>query len=509
MDEKYKVLEIKPSPDKDLLITLLNVSQAKRELEAAFDSLSDIVLLLDFNGKIIRGNRAIENWNLGNVNNLEGFHFHKLFHPECQNEKCHMNTHWTFAREKISENQSYEYQFDDKILDRYLLVQFRPISRQILENSRINSIFLVATFRDITSNKKAEIELDQTNADLKTILQAIPEQYIRLNRDGTILDFKKSRDSDSSIFIPDSIGKNIHTLFPPLIQEKLHTAIEEMLSTNSPVRLEYSLLHRNSTQFYEARFLPLAEDQLIMINQDITEKKKLDAISESVDVMEKLNYIFSAIRHEIGNPVNAIKVTVSVLKKNIGKFSEEKVLEYTDRVLSETTRIEYLLQSFKSFVMFENIDMANIALGEFLPNFVSLLNDGFKEKDIKLDIDLNSENDTVYADPRSLHQVLLNIINNAVDALKEKKDKWIKISTNKNAGKIQITVTDNGKGFSEEQAKNLFQPFFTTKANGTGLGLVIVKKILTRMQGEIKIESILNIGTTVTISLLEGKGENP
>ncbi len=508
MDDKFNELELKFSPDKYLMTTVKNISQAKKELEAAFDSLSDIVLLLDFNGKIIRGNRTVESWKLRNVNELEGLLFHKLFHPECRDSKCHMKTHWTFARERISENQSYEYQYDDQILGRYLLIQFRPIPSQILENPRMHNIFLVATFSDITTSKQAELELDQTTAELKTIFQALPEQYIRLNRDGDILDLKTSRDSDSSIFTPDSIGKNIRTLFAPFIQEKFYKAINDVQTTNSPLRLEYSLGSRNNIRFYEARFLPLTEDQAIMINLDITEKKKLEALAESVNVMEKLNYIFSAIRHEIGNPVNSIKVTISVLKKNIGIFPEEKVLEYTDRVLSEINRIEYLLKSFKSFIMFEDMDMVNIPVGEFLANFFSLINEGFSEKGIKLDVALDAEKDMVYADPRALHQVLLNIFNNAVDALKEKEDKSIKISANKNTGKIHITVTDNGKGLSEEQSRNLFQPFFTTKAEGTGLGLVLVKKILTRMQGEINVESAINIGTTVTITLMEGKVEN-
>lgn len=508
MDDKIKELERKLAPDKTLLATVENISQAKKELEAAFDSLSDIVLLLDFNGKIIRGNRTVESWQHRNVSELEGLPFHKLFHPECQDINCHLNTHWTFARERISENQSYEYQFDDQILGRYLLIQFRPLSSEILDNARINSIFLVATFRDITSSKRAEIELDQTTEELKTIFQALPEQYIRLNREGDILDIKTSRDSDSYIFTPNSIGKNIKTLVAPFIQEKFYKAIEDVQTTNSSVRLEYSVARRNNPQFYEARFLPLSDDQVIMINQDISEKKELEIIAESVDVMEKMNYIFSAIRHEIGNPVNSIKVTISVLKKNIGIFPDEKILEYTDRVLSEINRIEYLLKSFKNFVMFEDMDMVNVPIGDFLANFFSLLNENFNEKGIRLDIRLNSENDAVYADPRGLHQVLLNIINNAVDALKEKNDKSIKISTEKKAGKIRITITDNGKGLSEEQTRNLFQPFFTTKAEGTGLGLVLVKKILSRMQGEINIESAINIGTTVTITLLEGKVEN-
>jgi signal transduction histidine kinase len=224
--------------------------------------------------------------------------------------------------------------------------------------------------------------------------------------------------------------------------------------------------------------------------------------------MEKMNYIFSAIRHEIGNPVNSIKVTISVLKKNIGIFPDEKILEYTDRVLSEINRIEYLLKSFKNFVMFEDMDLVNVPVGEFIANFFSLLNESFIEKGINLDLDLNSENDSVYADPKGLYQVLLNILNNALDALKEKNDKWIKISTTKIAGKIRITISDNGKGLSEQETRNLFKPFFTTKAEGTGLGLVLVKKILSRMQGEINIESAINIGTTVTITLVEGKVEN-
>jgi signal transduction histidine kinase len=508
MDEKFNELEMQLSPDSNLLDKVKSINQAKKELEAAFDSLSDIVLLLDFNGKIIRGNRVVEDWNLRNVSELDGLPFHKLFHPYCHDDECHINTNWTFARERISENQSYEYQFNDPILGRYLLIQFRPISSQIVETPRMNNIFLVATFRDITASKQAEIELDQTTEELKTIFQALPEQYIRLNRNGDILDIKTSRDSSTSLFPPNTIGKNIRTIVAPSIQEKFYKAINDVQTTNSPVRLEYSLVQRNNTQFYEARFLPLSDDQILMINQDISEKKELETLAESVDMMEKLNYIFSAIRHEIGNPVNSIKVTVSVLKKNIGKFPDEKVLEYTDRVLSEINRIEYLLKSFKNFVMFEEMELENIAINKFLTDYFSLLNENFKEKGIKLSLELSPDAHTVCADPKGLYQVLLNIINNAVDALKEKNDKWLKISTNKNNGKIRITIIDNGKGLSEEQSRNLFQPFFTTKAEGTGLGLVLVKKILTRMQGEINIESAINIGTTVNISLQEGKCEN-
>ncbi|MGE5343123.1 MAG: sensor histidine kinase [Candidatus Omnitrophota bacterium] len=237
--------------------------------------------------------------------------------------------------------------------------------------------------------------------------------------------------------------------------------------------------------------------------QDICASKK-----EADQTHSELGYIFSSIRHEIGNPINAIKITISVLKRNIGKFSDEKILEYTDRVLLQINRLEYLLNSFKNFNMFENMDIVSVRVGEFLMNFLSLLEDDFKEKGIHVSLHLHEGDDTARADPLALHQVMLNIIRNAVDALKEKKGKHIDIHTSKKDGDTQIQIKDNGQGFTDYQLKHVFKPFFTGKEDGTGLGLVIVKNILNRMNAEIKIESTENVGTSVTISIPGGDHEH-
>ncbi len=508
MDNLIREIELLLSIDEDIAETVKNIKQAKRELEVAVDSFSDIVLLMDCSGNILRGNRAVENWNIGKVTGLEGLHFHKLFHPHCFINNCHMNSYWTVAVEKIKEDQCFEYQINDNILKRYLLIQYQPISSFARRNADTRNVFAIASFKDITVRKQAEIQLNQATAELESIFQVLPDQYIRLNKDGTVLALKAGMSSNVSIFTGGAIGENIRTIFPSSIADKFFNAMQEVLITNSLVRLEYFLGSKNNAHYFEARFLPLMEDQIIMVNQDITEKKKLEAIAESVDMMKNLGYIFSAIRHEIGNPVNAIKMTMSVLKKNIGKFPIEKIVEYTDRVLSEVNRVEYLLKSFKSFNIFEDLNIVSIRIGDFLLNFFSLLNEDLKQKDIRVDLKNISETDIVYADPRALHQVLLNIIGNAVDALKEKDEKWIELSTKKGNGRVWIEIRDNGQGFSENQLKNLFKPFFTTKEEGSGLGLVIVKKILTRMNGEIEIESTENVGTTVNIILKGETGEN-
>lgn len=110
-----------------------------------------------------------------------------------------------------------------------------------------------------------------------------------------------------------------------------------------------------------------------------------------------------------------------------------------------------------------------------------------------------------YADPRALQQALLNIVTNAVDALEERNAPRVDITVMRNGGTILVRVADNGRGTTEAQQKDLFKPFYTSKPHGTGLGLVIVKKLLTKMNGDVSITSSPDRGTTVEISLPEGR----
>jgi C4-dicarboxylate-specific signal transduction histidine kinase len=96
---------------------------------------------------------------------------------------------------------------------------------------------------------------------------------------------------------------------------------------------------------------------------------------------------------------------------------------------------------------------------------------------------------------------LLNLVINASDALEGREHRKIALAVFEEENRIVIRVEDNGCGMSEEQVKNLFRPFHTTKAQGTGLGLVIVKKLLAAIKGAIKVSSLRNIGTTVDITI--------
>lgn len=243
----------------------------------------------------------------------------------------------------------------------------------------------------------------------------------------------------------------------------------------------------------------IAERTCFILLRDITEKMRLMSIAEAVNTMDNIGYTFSGIRHEIGNPINSIKMTMSVLRRNLDRFPSNVVHEYIDRTISEIGRVEYLLKSLKNFSMFETPEIKPLDLVVFLEKFIALVKTGLDKDAISLQLDLPAVPVWVAADARALQQALLNLFANATVALDGRPDPQVAISVQKRSKYVTVKVRDNGCGISSEDQQHLFKPFYTTKASGTGLGLVITRKLLAQMGCSIELFSNENVGTTVSI----------
>ena len=125
----------------------------------------------------------------------------------------------------------------------------------------------------------------------------------------------------------------------------------------------------------------------------------------------------------------------------------------------------------------------------------------FTKQNIKFIIEPLQEEIYINGDYNRLNQVLLNIIKNSIEAKDEKKQSYVKLYTKLNQKNIKIYIEDNGVGISKENMKKISEPFFTTKQNGTGLGVLLSKEIITAHDGKIEYKSKENTGTIVTITL--------
>jgi signal transduction histidine kinase len=301
-------------------------------------------------------------------------------------------------------------------------------------------------------------------------------------------------------------------LFKDTIKPKEYRALASTLLFDNesciPVNVNESRTLQYGSRFIGYTVYRISEIYFWIYVSDITEKVRLNTIAEAVNTMNNLGYFFSGIRHELGNPINSIKTTMTVLNDNIENYSKETVVKYIERVLHDINRVEYLLRELKTFSMFEKPECKDIHIPSFMFDLLSMVERDFTEKHIDVSTIFPQEVEWVYADPRALQHVMLNILTNASDALQTITAPEIVISTSKMGNRIIIKVKDSGCGIPEEQKGHLFKPFMTTKRNGTGLGLVIVKKILSQMDSTVDIESEENIGTVVTVNLPEGRARH-
>jgi C4-dicarboxylate-specific signal transduction histidine kinase len=235
--------------------------------------------------------------------------------------------------------------------------------------------------------------------------------------------------------------------------------------------------------------------------RDVTEHRRLQSIAEAVNTSNNIGFAFSGIRHELGNPVNAVKTTLTVLRRQLEQLPLEKVAQYVDRALTDVSRMEYLLRFLKSYNQFERPAVEAVEVCPFFERLRVLLQQSVQLHGVELDCTCHSERLFVRADPRALQQVILNLVTNAVDALAGGADPRVTVSARDGGRYAILEVADNGKGMSAAVRQNLFKPFFTSKPRGTGLGLVIVKKMLAKMGGTIDVSSVEGEGTRVVVSL--------
>jgi PAS domain S-box-containing protein len=319
----------------------------------------------------------------------------------------------------------------------------------------------------------------------------------------TITGYTKDEVTDRNIHILDS-GKEGESFYRDLREKLRRDGVWTGRLLNK--KKDGSLYYEDCT--YSTIKGPAGEIiNYVSIRRDVTENLRLESIAEAVDTMNNIGYIFSGVRHEIGNPVNAMVMTLGILQSNLDMMPREKIREYVDRMMSYVSRIEYLLKSLKSFNMYENLNIESLYVPSFMENFLALVSEDFARKGIEIKTAVDSKAEKVHADPRALQQVLTNLITNASDALHGRKDPRITIDVSGTAtvGMVRIRVEDNGHGMAEDKLKDLFKAFHTTKEHGTGLGLVIVKKLLAKMNGTVEIMSRPGEGMRVDMFLPAGK----
>ncbi len=238
--------------------------------------------------------------------------------------------------------------------------------------------------------------------------------------------------------------------------------------------------------------LALHEEEIERKNKELMQTKKLAAIGT----------LASGVAHELNNPLNNIYLSAQVLVRETYSTCPAEAKEAVNDILGQTERVKRIVSELLEFARGKEPEFGRVDLYELISDAYRHLGSFRNTENIRFANTCDPPSIVLFADQGQLEQVFANLFANAVDAMHLKGD--LMVHARQEASATVITVADTGRGIPRESQDKIFEPFFTTKDKGTGLGLAIVYNIIKKHNGNIKVESEADRGTTFTITLPSG-----
>ena len=258
------------------------------------------------------------------------------------------------------------------------------------------------------------------------------------------------------------------------------------------------------------RFRPQKEDSgqndreknYLILLDSLREENERDYEKYHLERLSSILSLASGIAHEIGNPLNSINVYLGLLLRDARRLREpnrSKIMKSIDVVREETGRLDTIVRNFLRATRRKPIHFQPGNIHDVIRDVVILFEPEFKTNHVKVKTNLDETIPTFFMDTERINQVVINIIKNAVQAMPSGGVLEIRTSANKNI--CEIAISDTGVGIDSETLPHVFDAYYTTKEEGSGLGLVIAYQIIREHSGRIEMSSKPGEGTTVRILL--------
>ncbi|MBO4532655.1 MAG: PAS domain S-box protein [Treponema sp.] len=275
-----------------------------------------------------------------------------------------------------------------------------------------------------------------------------------------------------------------------------------------------------SVRFLTITMTPLMHDGQttgkIILVRDVTEKKNQEVLLHRMENMANLTNLAAGMAHEIKNPLGAISIHIQLIQKALEKARENRnilpdkkfVEDHVDVVNDEIDHLNKLIMDFLFAVRPINAQLELKKPAALIQNIVDFFTPEFHDNGINVKLIIKDSDSRLLLDEKLLRDIIMNLAQNALAAIKQKKadeatsDDYtgeFTIECASDDNKYYIIISDNGCGMKNETVSKIFEPYFTTKANGTGLGMTMVYKIVKEFSGDIHVESQEGKGTVFTM----------
>ena len=363
--------------------------------------------------------------------------------------------------------------------------------------------------------RKVQQDLDEREAHLKSVLDTVLDATVVIEQDGTIASFNSAAVRQFGYQLDEVIGRNVRMLMPEpyrsghdgYIQRYLQTGEKRIIGVDRvvvgrrkdgstfPMKLAVGEM-KSGNRTYFTGFV-----------RDLTEREELAARLQELQGelarlarLNELGEMASTLAHELNQPLSAIAGYAQGCVRLLAGLPDETssmTREAVEEIAAQSLRAGQIIRHLREFVTRGETDRAPEEIHKLIEEAGALALMGSRERGVRSVFDFAPGAELVLADKVQIQQVLINLMRNAMDAMRESDTKLLTVRTTQaEQDMVAVEVSDTGPGISDEVAPQLFQPFVTTKAGGMGMGLSISRRIVESHGGTIGVRRNSHGGAT-------------
>lgn len=343
--------------------------------------------------------------------------------------------------------------------------------------------------------ERQNIQLDHTIHELsrmkdytENVLQSVRVGVVTIDRDR-----KVTKINDTALQILEAEGRSVEEIKDILTQEPLNAVVEAGLHRGETItgrEFEFSTFGGRPRPVDVTSGLLRRRGEvigLVLSFRDLTLMKALQDQVRRQDRLASLGHLSAGVAHEIRNPLAIIKGSAEILRRRFGGQADEEGL--THSIIEEVNRLSEVVTNFLDFARPKEPTIVQGDLNGVIHKALALAGHHRSGESVRVESELASDLPPVPMDPEQCQQVFLNLILNALEAMRDGGVLTVRSRVDEVSGCAVVEVQDTGEGIDEETRGNIFDPFFTSKEQGTGLGLSVVHMIVAAHGGRIEVDS--------------------
>jgi two-component system nitrogen regulation sensor histidine kinase NtrY len=347
--------------------------------------------------------------------------------------------------------------------------------------------------------RKQNIEIEEKRQFMEVVLKSVSAGVVTLDAKGIISTMNKSAEKMLNLKSEQILNKSYKNLLNSPFLELANEIMDNLsLSSGDTIELPLKLTIEGRPRSFLIFVNALKDDAgrhmgTLMVFDDLTELEKGQRMAAWREVARR-------IAHEVKNPLTPIALSAQRLKRKYAQFVDDKIFEEcTETIISQVELIRNLVNEFSSFARFPSANPVPCHLMPIIEETIALYREGHPSVNFK--INNTSDIPILNLDRQQMKQALINLIDNAISAIKGAGNITIGVAHDPILKKVRMEVADDGQGISNEDKTRLFQPNFSTKKTGMGLGLTIVNTIIADHNGMINVQDNTPRGAKFVIEL--------